>query len=102
MNAKLIKPTLARVLVEKTVKEETTDSGLILSSGLKVSEKGQLVKVEVEDTDLTYQGVILAVGPDVKHAKKGEKVLVSKYSGLEIQKETNVFLISETDILATF
>jgi co-chaperonin GroES (HSP10) len=101
MNVKTIKPTLARVLVEKCPKEEVTASGLIVNSGLKMTEKGQLARVEEEDTDKTFEAIVLAVGPDVKYSKVGDRAIISKYSGMELEKDTDVYLINELDILAT-
>ena len=74
--------------------EETTKSGIILSGASK--EKPQIAEV-------------LAVGPGgnvdgneiVMHVNKGDKVIVSKYSGTEVKYEGEEYLIvKQNDILA--
>ena len=70
----MIKPLADRVLIKMEEGEETTKSGIILSSGSR--EKPQVAKV-------------IAVGPggevDGKkvdmYIKVGDRVIVSKYSG---------------------
>jgi len=70
--------------------EETTKSGIILSSGSK--EKPQIAEV-------------VAVGPgteDVKmNVKIGDKVIINKYSGTEVKFEgTEYTIVKQEDILA--
>lgn len=70
--------------------EETTKSGIILSSGSK--EKPQIAEV-------------VAVGPgtdDVKmYIKEGDKVIINKYSGTEVKYEdTEYTIVKQEDILA--
>ena len=74
----MIKPLADRVLIKMIENEETTKSGIILSGASK--EKPQIAEV-------------LAVGPGgnvdgneiVMHVNKGDKVIVSKYSGTEVK-----------------
>ena len=90
----MIKPLADRVLVKMMESEETTKSGIILSSGSK--EKPQIAEV-------------LEVGPGGKidgkdvemNVKKGDKVILSKYAGTEVKYEgEDYIIIKQSDILA--
>lgn len=86
----MIKPLADRVLIKMIESEETTKSGIILSSGSK--EKPQIAEV-------------VAVGPgtdDVKmYIKEGDKVIINKYSGTEVKYEgTEYTIVKQEDILA--
>ena len=90
----MIKPLADRVLIKMIENEETTKSGIILSGASK--EKPQIAEV-------------LAVGPGgnvdgneiVMHVSKGDKVIVSKYSGTEVKYEGEEYVIvKQNDILA--
>lgn len=90
----MIKPLEDRVLLKMKDAEETTKSGIILSSGSQ--EKPQIAEV-------------IAVGPGrIENGKKiemnikvGDKVITSKYSGTEIKYEGQEYIIvKESDILA--
>ncbi len=90
----MIKPLEDRVLLKMKDAEETTKSGIILSSGSQ--EKPQIAEV-------------IAVGPGrIEDGKKiemnikvGDKVITSKYSGTEIKYEGQEYIIvKESDILA--
>ena len=91
----MIKPLADRVLIKMEEGEETTKSGIILSSGSR--EKPQVAKV-------------IAVGPggevDGKkvdmYIKVGDRVIVSKYSGTEVKYEgEELLIVKQGDILAT-
>ena len=90
----MIKPLADRVLIKMKESEETTKSGIILSSGSK--EKPQIAEV-------------LAVGPggevdgkEVKmYIKKGDNVIVNKYAGTEVKYEGEDYIIvRQSDMLA--
>ena len=90
----MIKPLQDRVLIKMVESEETTKSGIILSGTSK--EKPQVAKV-------------LEVGPGGEIegkkvemiVKKGDKIIVSKYSGTEIKYEGEDYIIvKQSDILA--
>jgi len=90
----MIKPLLDRVLIKMVESEETTKSGIILSSGSQ--EKPQIAEV-------------IAVGPgkvedgkEVKmFIKEGDKVIINKYSGTEVKYEgTEYTIVKQEDILA--
>ena len=89
-----VKPLGDRVVIKNVEAEETTKSGLILTSAAK--EKPQMA-------------VVLAVGPggnvDGKEIKmevqKGQKVITSKYSGTEVKLDGEKYIIiRQSDILA--
>ncbi len=92
----MIKPLNDRVLIKMVEAEETTKSGIILSSGSQ--EKPQIAEV-------------IAVGPGgldengkkiEMQVKKGDKVITSKYSGTEVKYEgTEYIIVKQSDILAT-
>lgn len=90
----MIKPLCDRVLLKMQESEETTKSGIILSSNSK--EKPQIAE-------------IIEVGPGGKvdgneiemYVKKGNKVIVSKYAGTEVKYEGEEYIIvKQSDILA--
>ena len=90
----MLKPLLDRVVVKMIECEETTKSGIILTSTAK--EKPQIAEV-------------LEVGPggnvdgkEVKmYIKKGDKVVLNKYSGTEIKYEgEDLIIVKQSDRLA--
>lgn len=90
----MIKPLGSRVLIKMKEKEETTKSGIILAGASQ--EKPQIAEV-------------IAVGPGEKvdgkveemNIKKGDNVIVSKYSGTEVKYEGEEYIIvKQDDILA--
>ena len=89
-----VKPLGDRVVIKNVEAEETTKSGLILTSAAK--EKPQMA-------------VVLAVGPggnvDGKEIKmqvtEGQKVLYSKYAGTEAKIDgEELIIVRQSDILA--
>ena len=89
-----VKPLGDRVVIKNVEAEETTKSGLILTSAAK--EKPQMAEV-------------LAVGPgglvdgkEVKmEVKVGQKVIYSKYAGTEVKLDgQELILVRQSDILA--
>ena len=90
----MIKPLGDRVLIKMKEAEETTKSGIILTTGSK--EKPQIAEV-------------VEVGPGEKvdgklqemYVKKGDNVYVSKYAGTEVTYEGQDYIIvKQDDILA--
>ena len=81
----MIKPLGDRVVIEPSMQQERTESGIILPD--TAQEKPQ-------------EGKVLAVG-DCKTIKKGNLVIYPKYSGIEItHKGQDVLTISEKEVLA--
>ena len=90
----MIKQLSDRVLIKMKEAEETAKRGIILAS--KAQEKPQIAEV-------------IEVGPGEKMdgklqemcVKKGDKVIVSKYSGTEVKYEGEEYIIvKQDDILA--
>ena len=90
----MIKPLADRVLVKMKEGEETTKSGIILSSSAQ--EKPQIAEV-------------IEVGPGKKiedkieemYITKGDNVIISEYSGTKIKYEGEEYIIiKQSDILA--
>ncbi|MDO5326143.1 MAG: co-chaperone GroES [Clostridia bacterium] len=89
-----IKPLFDRVVIKNVEAEETTKSGIILTSAAK--EKPQMAE-------------ILAVGPGgmvdgkevAMQVKVGQKVIYSKYAGTEVKLDgEEVIIVRQSDILA--
>ena len=89
-----IKPLLDRVVLKPDDAEQTTKSGILLSSAAQ--EKPQYANV-------------VAVGPggivdgnEVKmYVKVGDKVIASKYSGTEVKIDDEDYtIVRQSDILA--
>lgn len=91
----MIKPVADRILIKMVENEETTKSGIILSGGAK--EKPQVAEV-IE----VGPGISNVEGKEVKmYIKKGDRVIVSKYSGTEVKYEGEDYLIiKQDDVLA--
>ena len=86
----MIKPLADRVLIKMVEAQETTKSGIILSSGAK--EKPEIAEV-------------IAVGPGTEeikmYIKQGDKVIINKYSGTEVKFEgTEYTIVKQEDVLA--
>ena len=89
-----IKPLADRVVIKMVEAEETTKSGIILTSAAQ--EKPQVAE-------------IVAVGPGgvvegkevVMEVKVGDKVLISKYAGTEVKLDGEEYtILKQSDILA--
>ena len=90
----MIKPLGSRVLIKMKEGEEKTKSGIILAGNAQ--EKPQIAEV-------------IEVGPGEKidgkleemYIKKGDNVIVNKYSGTEVKYEgTEYIILKQEDILA--
>lgn len=89
-----VKPLGDRVVIKNVEAEETTKSGLILTSAAK--EKPQMAQV-------------LAVGPGgmvdgkevTMQVKVGQKIIYSKYAGTEVKIDGDeLIIVRQADILA--
>ena len=89
-----VKPLFDRVVIKNVEAEETTKSGIILTSAAK--EKPQMAEV-------------LAVGPGgmvdgkevVMAVKVGQKIIYSKYAGTEVKLDgQEMIIVRQSDILA--
>lgn len=90
----MIKPLADRVLIKMKESEETTKSGIILASSAK--EKPQIAEVVAVGPGGEIEGKKVEM-----YVKKGDNVIVSKYSGTEVKYEGEEYLIvKQNDILA--
>ena len=82
-----IKPLADNVVIKATEAEETTKSGIVLTSSAK--EKPQCAE-------------IVSLGPDVKvNVKVGDKVFTKKFAGGEVKiDKEDLYIIGQSDILA--
>ena len=88
-----IKPLADKVVVKKLQAEETTKSGIILSSGAQ--QKPQIAE-------------IIAVGPGgivdgneiKKEVKVGEKVIIRDYAGTNVKLDGEEYIIVRQDDIA--
>ena len=90
----MIKPVADRILIKMKEGEETTKSGIILSASAK--EKPQIAEVIEVGPGEKIDGKIEPV-----NVKKGDNIIVSKYSGTEVKYEgTEYIIVKQDDILA--
>ena len=90
----MIKPLQDRVVIKMIENEETTKSGILLSSGAK--EKPQIAEVIEVGPGGEVEGKAIKM-----YVKKGDKVIVSKYAGTEVKYEGEDYIIvKQDDILA--
>ena len=90
----MIKPLGSRVLIKMKEGEETTKSGIILSSGAQ--EKPQIAEVIEGGQGEKIDGKVEEMA-----VKKGDNIIVSKYSGTEVKYEgTEYIIVKQDDILA--
>lgn len=90
----ILKPLADRVIIKQVAAEETTKSGIILTSAAQ--EKPQMYEV------LEVGPGGLVDGNEVKMVvKKGDRVITGKYSGTEVKIDgTEMTIVRQSDILA--
>ncbi len=82
-----IKPLGERIVVKPLEQEEKTEGGIYLP--------------DTASKDKPQRGEVIAVGPDFKGVKKGDKVIFAKYGGTEIKIEEEEYLVlGADDVLA--
>ena len=80
-------PTSDRVLIKRQVREERTPGGLYIPA-------------TAHDDHHSQQGVVISVGPTVASLRVGEKVLLPKYAGQEVNIDNEAYqLIPESEVL---
>lgn len=89
-----IKPLADRVVIKMTEAEETTKSGIILAGSAK--EKPQVAEI----VEVGPGGMVDGNNVEM-FVKKGQKVLISKYSGTEVKIDgVEYTILRQGDILA--
>ncbi len=82
-----IKPLGERIVVKPLEQEEKTEGGIYLP--------------DTASKDKPQRGEVIAVGPDFKGVKKGDKVIFAKYGGTEIKiGEEEYLVLGADDVLA--
>ncbi len=90
----MIKPLNDRVLIKMKEAEETTQSGIILTANSQ--EKPQIAEVVEVGPGKKVDGKL-----EEMSVKKGDNVIVSKYSGTEVKYEGVEYkIVNQDDILA--
>lgn len=90
----MIKPLADRILIKMVETEETTKSGIILSSSAK--EKPQIAEVIAVGPGGNVEGKEIEM-----YIKAGDKVIFSKYAGTEVKYEGEEYIIiKQSDVLA--
>ena len=90
----MIKPLEDRVVVKMVEAEETTKSGIILSSGAQ--EKPQIAEVVAVGPGKEYDGKI-----EKMQVRVGDRFITGKYSGTEVKYEgIDYIIVKQSDILA--
>lgn len=90
----MLKPLSDRVVIKMIESEETTKSGIILTSGAQ--EKPQVAEVVEVGPGKEVEGKL-----EKMLVKKGDRVVVNKYSGTEVKYEGEDYIIvRQDDILA--
>ena len=90
----MLKPLGDRVVIKMIESEETTKSGIILTSSAK--EKPQIAQVIEVGPGIDVDGKTVKM-----EVSKNDKVVVSKYAGTEIKYEGEDYIIlRQSDILA--
>jgi len=89
-----IKPLADRVVVKMVESEETTKSGIVLPGSAK--EKPQVAEIIAVGPGATEDGKLVPM-----EVKKGDKVIMSKYSGTEVKVDGEEYtILKQGDILA--
>ena len=90
----ILKPLADRVIIKQVAAEETTKSGIILTSAAQ--EKPQVYEV----LEIGPGGLV--DGNEVKMVvKKGDRVITGKYSGTEVKIDSEeMTIVRQSDILA--
>lgn len=90
----MLKPLADRVLLKATEAEETTKSGIILSTANK--EKPVISEVVAVGPGGMVEGKEIAMV-----VKPGQKVIVAKYAGTEVKLDgVEYSIVRQSDILA--
>ena len=89
-----LSPLGERVVLKEAVAEESTKSGIILAGQAK--EKPQYAEVVEVGPGAMVDGKLVPM-----EVKVGDKVIYSKYAGMEVKLEDEEFIVvKQSDILA--
>ena len=88
-----IKPLADKVVVKKLQAEETTKSGIILSSGAQ--QKPQIAEIIAVGPGGVVDGIEIKM-----EVKVGEKVIIRDYAGTNVKLEGEEYIIVRQDDIA--
>jgi len=89
-----LKPLADRIILKMVESEETTKSGIILTGSAK--EKPQVAEVVAVGPGGNVEGKEITM-----YVKKGDKVIMSKYSGTEVKIDSEEYtIVRQNDVLA--
>ena len=89
-----IKPLFDKVVLKQPEKAETTKSGIILAASAQ--EKPDFLEVAAVGEGAVVDGVIQPM-----HVKVGDKVLVAKFAGTQVEIDKKEYtIVSQQEILA--
>lgn len=90
----IIKPLADRIVIKMVEAEETTKSGIILTSSAK--EKPSIAEVVAVGPGGNIDGVDVSMYLEV-----GDKVITAKYTGTEVKVDgTTYIIVRQSDVLA--
>lgn len=90
----MLKPLADRIIVKMLEKEETTKSGLIITS--KSEEKSQIAQVLKIGPGIDSEGKKIEIA-----VKEGDKVVLNQYAGTNVKYEgEELVIVKYSDILA--
>lgn len=90
----MLKPLADRIIVKMLEKEETTKSGLIITS--KSEEKSQIAQVLRVGPGIDSEGKKIEIA-----VKEGDKVVLNQYAGTNVKYEgEELVIVKYSDILA--
>lgn len=96
-------PTEDRLVIKRIKRPtEQVTGGIIINTGRVMDEKGEF-KDDIKGTqeeENTYYADVIAVGPKVKAVTIENRIMISKFAGIELMKGTDVFMIKEGDVMA--
>lgn len=89
-----IRPTYDRLLVKRNSNElyKTLESGILIEETEGKEENG----------NATIQAVVVAQGPEIKENLLGATVILGRYSGLEVVKDSRHYLVNIKDVLGIY
>lgn len=79
---------------------KATNNFLVIKNELRGEQKtaGGLVR-KLENKEAKNDGIVLSVGPDVKHVKVGDKIWFNKVQGLVGDDKPQLVVVSEENVM---
>ncbi len=97
-------PTEDRLLIKRLPREieSKTGSGIIVTTGKVMNDKGQFDE-DVKGTqkeENTFYADVIEVGPKVSGVTVKNRIMITKFAGIEIIQGTELYMIKEGDVIA--